>query len=393
MKTTDAMRVLPVVSLLCVACTDGTSTAPGTMSSSSPTPSPPTGPARAADVAARLGRPPRFLIGMGNDLASDHGQDGAYTLGVTLDLHCAYLVGLGGQGGWPDWNPGGTFVDVLARSADDHGVVPMFTLYQTAAWGEANPDALTNETFMASYWSGARLLLERLSAFGKPAVVHLEPDFWGFAQLRNANPEAIPVHVTAHAPECRDLPNDLTGMGRCLVRLCRRIAPNVVVGLHASQWAGSTPAVVAYLKALGAGDADLVVVETLDRDAGCYEARTDPACQRSGGRWYWDESNVTSPNFKEHLAWARAVTEGIGKPILWWQMPFGVPSGRPGGSPGRYRDNRVRYLFAHPQEFVAAGGVGAVFGVGAANQTYITTDGGQFKRAVAGYYAKPASLP
>ncbi|MBN1653817.1 MAG: hypothetical protein JXA30_08580 [Deltaproteobacteria bacterium] len=48
--------------------------------------------------AARLGRS-HFMIGMGNDLANDHNQDGAYTLGVTLDLHYAYLVGLPGQGG------------------------------------------------------------------------------------------------------------------------------------------------------------------------------------------------------------------------------------------------------------------------------------------------------
>ena len=101
-------------------------------------------PVRAADVATRLGRPPRFLIGMGNDLANDHNQDGAYTLGVTLDLHYAYLVGLPGQGGWPDWNAGGTFVNILTDTADDHGVVPMFTLYQMAAWGEGNIGALTN---------------------------------------------------------------------------------------------------------------------------------------------------------------------------------------------------------------------------------------------------------
>jgi hypothetical protein len=52
----------------------------------------------AREVATRLGRAPHFLIGMGNDLADDHSQDGACTLGTTLDLHYAYLVGLQGQG-------------------------------------------------------------------------------------------------------------------------------------------------------------------------------------------------------------------------------------------------------------------------------------------------------
>lgn len=330
---------------------------------------------------------------MGNDLNLNHDLDGAYTLGVTLDLHYAYLVGLGGQGGWPDWNPGGTFVDILANSADAHGVVPMYTVYSMAAWGERNLSVLTNDSFMAAYWSGARLLYQRLAAFDKPAVVHLEPDFWGFAQLSNGDPKAIPAHVTAHVAECRDLPNDLTGVGRCLVRLSRQISPKVVIGFHASAWSGTTAAVVSYLNQLGAADADIVVVETLDRDAGCFEAGTDSNCQRGGSPWYWDETNTTSPNFKEHLDWVRGITTGIGRPALWWQMPFGVPSDRPGGTAGHYRDNRVRYLFAHTDEFVAAGGLGAAFGVGAGNQTYIDSDGGQFQRAVSGYFMKPTPLP
>ena len=53
-----------------------------------------TGSGSAADVARKLGRTPHFLVGMGNDLDNDHSKDGAYTLGVTLDLHYAYMVGL-----------------------------------------------------------------------------------------------------------------------------------------------------------------------------------------------------------------------------------------------------------------------------------------------------------
>jgi hypothetical protein len=80
----------------------------------------------AAALALRLRGKAQFLIGMGNDLAPDHNQDGAYTLGTPLDFHYAYLVGLPGAGGWPDWNaPSGAFVDVLAASADAHGQTPM----------------------------------------------------------------------------------------------------------------------------------------------------------------------------------------------------------------------------------------------------------------------------
>ena len=137
--------------------------------------------------------------------------------------------------------------------------------------------------------------------------------------------------------------------------------------------------------------ADFVATDMLDRDAGCFEAHTDPNCQRTG-TFYWDETNQTSPTFHDHLSWVTSMTTGLGLPMLWWQVPFGVPSTTPGGSAGHYRDNRVHYMFSHVDEFVAAGGVGAVYGTGAANQTDITTDGDQFKNAVTSYFAAPTKL-
>jgi hypothetical protein len=197
--------------------------------------------------------------------------------------------------------------------------------------------------------------------------------------------------------ECEDLPEDVSGMGKCLVRLARALSPKVVVGLSASTFGATTnnapdPARVgAYLAKIGAADADVTVVETLDRDAGCFEAGTDPLCKR-GGTFFWDETNTAHPSFHDHLAWAKTIGEATGKPLLWWQMPLGVPAAGAGSS-GRYRDNRVRYLFAHADEFVLAGGIGAVFGTGAPNQTTPLTDGGQFARAVARYATSPAALP
>jgi hypothetical protein len=254
-------------------------------------------------------------------------------------------------------------------------------------------NVLENDTFMKPYWDGVRLLFERIAAFGKPAVVQFEPDFWGYAQKSSADAKHA-AHVTSLVPECAGLSDDVAGFARCMVKLGRAIAPKAVVGLHASSWAGETQKIVSYMKLLGADQADFISTDMLDRDAGCFEAHTDPACQRGGTTgWYWDESNKTSPNFHEHLAFAKALHDGVGVPIMWWQVPFGVPSDTPGGTSGKYRDNRVRYFFAHVDEFVAAGGFAAAFGTGAGNQTYITTDGGQFKNAVTGYFAKPAVLP
>ncbi|HET9954881.1 MAG TPA: hypothetical protein VFQ61_10270 [Polyangiaceae bacterium] len=350
---------------------------------------------KAADIAKRLGRKPNFLIGMGNDLDNDHSKDGAYTLGVTMDLHYAYMVGLKGLGGWPDWNAEGTFVNILADSAKAKGVTPMYTLYSMAAQGENNAAALTDNSYMQAYWDGAKLLFQRLGDFNGPALVQFEPDFWGFMQQTSkSNPSNQKVNVSALAPDCAALPNNLVGMGKCLVTLGRKYAPKAVLAFEVSQWADPDPVKVAkFLLEVGASDADLLTTDILDRDAGCFEAHTDPACQRNDGPWYWDETNKTSPNFHEYLAWIKKATDAAGLPILWWQTPFGVPSSTPGGTDGKYRDNRVKYIFEHVQEFIDAGGVGATFGVGSGNQTYITTDGGQFKNAVTKYYASPVPLP
>jgi hypothetical protein len=313
-------------------------------------------------------------------------------LGTTLDVHYAYLVGLPGRGGWPDWNANGAFVNILTDSAAKHGVTPMFVLYAMAAGGDGNLDVLADDTYMKAYWSGAKLLFQRLAIFDRPAAVIIEPDFWGYAMQRSADGRGA-VRVTAHAPDCAGVTNDYRGMAACLIKLARTFAPKTVIGFEASQWGGSLSAIVTYFKAIGADQADFVSNDPLDRDAGCFEAGTDPNCQRSAAGLYWDDTNTKSPTFHEYLAWVKGITDGIKLPMLWWQVPFGVPSDTSGGTVGRYRDNRVRYIFTHVDEFIAAGGAGAFFGTGAENQTYITTDNGQFQNAVTKYFASPVIMP
>ena len=116
-------------------------------------------------------------------------------------------------------------------------------------------------------------------------------------------------------------------------------------------------------------------------------------CNHSTAALYWDESNLTSPNFHDYLSGVSIIQQGIGGlPVLWWQMPMGVPSATPGGTPGHYRDNRVHYILTHPAEFTKVGGVGVVFSAGATNQTTILTDGGQFQNLWKAYIKTPAAL-
>jgi hypothetical protein len=325
---------------------------------------------------------------MGNDLE----DEASLKLGAPLDVRYAYLVGLLGQGGWPDWNEGGMFPVYVAEATAEAGMIPMFTLYSMAASGEGNGNSANDATYMQAYWDGAKLLFQNLGEMDGPSVVHFEPDWWAFSQQLASDPKQMPAKVGSLAPDCSDLPEDMTGMGRCLVQLARKYAPKTLVGFHASTWASPYPEDTAnYLKAIGAGEADFVATDMLDRDAGCFEAQA-PECTRLDGPWYLDATNKPHPNFNDLTSWAKVLTDELGLPMMWWQVPFGVPSDTPGGQPGQYRDNKVKYIFEHINEFAAVGGVGAVFGVGAGNQTYVTTDGGQFKNACIAYSEAPYTL-
>jgi hypothetical protein len=269
----------------------------------------------------------------------------------------------------------------------------MYTLYMMADKGDGNTAVINQTEFMSEYWHDAGLLFEQLGRFDRPAMVHFEPDFWGYLQMASSDPTKLSAQVKI-CPLCTDLPDDATGLGRCLVRLARLKAPKTLVGFSPSRWAASSQATVqAYMAQIGAAEADFTVIQTLDRDAGCIEAAIDPNCMRSGSGWYWDETNTTSPNFREHLAEARAYFDGLKKPLVWWQTPLGVPSTTPGGTPHHYRDNRVHYFLSHPAELVAAGGLGVVFGRGSPSGTTISSDSGQFRTAAIAYFANPAPFP
>ena len=346
----------------------------------------------AAGLAGKLGKPSRLLIGLGGSDSTAAAMTGQK---LAPDLYEQYLVAVG-AGDWTTWDsPAGSYVNDVAATADSFGSVPMFTLYQMATNGDGDITDITDTTFMTAYWANVVLLFQRLAIYGKPALVNLEPDFWGYTE--QASPGGDPTKLAASvslAADCATLPNTVNGLARCLVQIARKYAPKAYVGFSPSEWGGATIAdVVTYLKNIGAGSADFVVVQTLDRDAGCFEAATEADCVRQGTGWYWDETNTTHPNFQDHLATATAFHVGLNLPLIWWQTPLGVPSTTSGGTTNHYRDNRVHYFLTHPAELVAAGGLGVVFSAGSTDCTNITTDNGQWKTLSSAYFASPAALP
>ena len=356
----------------------------------------PGGSSAAARLAVKLGKPNRLLLGLG-------AQSGANTAtavlsqNLTVDIDEIYLGGLG-AGDWTTWNsPAGATVGIFSAGADSLGAVPMFTLYQMAANGDGNLSGLNSTTFMASYWAHVKLMFQGIAAFGKPVLVNFEPDFWGYAQnlASNGDPTKLFAYVNTN-PDCATLSNDIVGVAGCLIAMARKYAPLAYVGFPPSDWSGNQPPVIAFMNAIGAQHADFITMQTLDRDAGCYEAdAVASGCNPQHPTvWYLDETNTTTPNYAQYLASVQNYHTGIGGlPLIFWQTPMGVPSTTPGGSSFHFRDNHVHYFLTHASELTAVGGVAVVFGTGNDFQTNITTDGGQFQALSGAYLAAPATLP
>ena len=318
--------------------------------------------------------------------------------GTSTGHSCANSDGCAWWACWQyDQDPPGTqYGSDFATRMAGQGRVPMFTYYMVLqSYRQLHPDpsfregtdevtkAATDAPFLARYLADFRLLLQRIGS--NRALVHIEPDFWGYAQHAGADPHALSVPVkTANATDCAGQENSIAGLGRCMIAMVRRYAPSATVGLHASAWASGVDVsmntnsqfdvaaegtkVGAFLAECGP-DADVVVADIADRDAA-----------DSGGRWM--KTDDTLPSIRQVLEFEQAVAARIGKPIVWWQVPVGNMS-LPNAAK-QWKDNRLDWFLDNVGEVAQRGAVGVAFGGGQASSTTPDSDGGHlFTRAAA----------
>jgi hypothetical protein len=393
--------------LLLAACGAGASDPPSN-------PDPPSGggtpPAALRCEGTAPALPAHLAVGYAGDLAVV-GHQGfdlryQYLAGVLapdpacLDPARAKAAGCGSEwwGTWQwDQDPPGRFVSAFAADTAGAGLRPMFTyylLFQAArarlgiAEGTAEVTvAARHRAFMQAYLDDFRFFLTRLG--GAPAVIHVEPDFWGYAQhaARAAGTDAhgLPAAVASANPlDCGAAEESIAGLGRCMISMVRTYAPGALVSLHGSAWASGYDCIsnpdaaldVAaearrtgdFLLQAGGACADLTVVDLSDRDAGWYARQSPP-------RDTWlDASGASRPSFAQAFAWSAALAGRTGRPALWWQVPVGNMA--LGNTCGRYQDDKLDFFFDHPAQVVASGAVGMAFGAGATCQTSPETDDG-----------------
>jgi hypothetical protein len=245
---------------------------------------------------------------------------------------------------------------------------------------------------MQRYYNDWRFVLQQIGS--RTVFLHVEPDFWAYAQQVNTNPHMIPAAVASANPtDCGTQANTIAGMGRCMIAMARKYAPNARIGLHASAWGTKIDAMMNtnplfdveaearktadFLLQCGGGAGDFVVVETSDRDAQYYQVRL-------GRNSWWDATNATLPNFRQAFRFAKALSERMNLPNLWWQVPVGNMS-MPGYDQ-HWKDNRLDYFLDHPQEVAAAHGIGMIFGAGEQMQTNPSTDNGHLLQRTNTYF-------
>ena len=345
------------------------------------------------------GLPERFFLG----LASHPDElDWMVRSGIPWDARYYYFTGGVNTGGsWSVWYPDGNFASTYMESSARNGYLPVITYYQMVkskpaiGQNEAEQDYnnLNNPETMSAYFADFKLLMQKAKAFGKPVIVHVEPDLWGYMQQRingADNPSAVSAAVSSSGfKDVKGLPNNLVGFGRALIKLRDLYARNVILATHASPWAtnfdvttdksasldveGIAGRTARFLKATG--NWDLVFADPADRDAAYYEY----VGKDKGGHW-WDKSNQTYPNFARFAQYLAKLSSETGKRIVLWQVPLGNTLMRSSNNAeGHYQDNRVEYFleeqpYRNVAQYADVGVIGILFGRGAPGPTSYTDD-------------------
>jgi hypothetical protein len=334
-----------------------------------------------------LGWPHHLLLGV----ADPPGDAQRLAKQAPLDARYQYLAGGVNTGqGWATWNPDGTFASMYVSESIAAHLIPVLTYYQllqsrpAVGSAELQKDLanLRNPATMRRYWSDYRLLLRRVAGAAGThlAIIHVEPDLWGYLEQ---------AHATALA----------RGFARHLIALRDELAPHVLLAWHLSVWGtGEDPTYskpsVAHMDALAAQSAafyaalgtrfDLVFNDVTDRDAGFYQH------VEGNPHTAWGPAD-----FHRHDAYIAGFTRRTHTPVVLWQLPLGNTTLNDTWT--HYRDNRLQWWLENPagphlRATRNAGVIGLLFGGGAAGTTSDQSDGGFFYRLARRYEAHPLAL-
>ena len=384
-------------------------------------PPPPTNTGGAAGTIP-VGLPSRLTVG----LFEDSGNTWMSTSGVRWDTRYRYFV----QGWVNNWGWGandGSWGLSYMKECAAQGFIPVVEYYVMNGVSGYNENAFLstaqNASKMADYFGQWKILMQRAKDFGKPVVILVEGDGFGFLEQQSGgNSSAYAAVAATGLPELAGLPNTVAGWGLAFLQLRESVgATNVSLAMDISGWATGKDLLYfsvtdslgpevdkayAFLAPLGlsanqTGQTwDLLANNPLDRDSDYYTTLGQ-------NRW-WDASDTASINsksFNRYAEWLRLWNVKAGKRWMLWQIPLGNSNHlnvyNNGGAREGYKDNRPEYFFGtgaatHRSAFVDSGVIGLLFGAGASgmssypNDVYV--DGQLFMKSRAGAFLNAGGL-
>ncbi|MET9001383.1 RICIN domain-containing protein [Amycolatopsis sp. NPDC004169] len=224
--------------------------------------------------------------------------------------------------------------------------------------------AINRTDLLTRYLNDYRFFLQKIGT--SHDLIDLEPDFWGYVRSLGS-PHQVPAQVKAANPaDCGTQENSAAGLAACLVAMAHKYAPNAGAGLHLTcwDWENDVQKCVKDYAELGAKNADFLVTDVSDRDAGWY---AKPA---NGGRnTFWTDQQAAAT-----LKFYKTMAESTGKPVVLWQVPVG--NMRQNNTLNHYQDDKVDWFFSHLDQVADAHVAAILFGAGQQEQTTVETDGG-----------------
>jgi len=369
------------------------------------------------------GYPRRLAVGLFEDTGNTWMRDS----GARWDARYRYFTS-----GWVNnwgWSPrDGSWGLSYLNECASLGTLPVVQYYVMNGVSGYNESAFLataqNTSKMADYFGQWKILMQRVRDFGRPAVIMVEADGFGFLeQQTGGNPNAYAAVAATGMPELAGLPNTVAGWGLAFIQLRNAVgASNAILAMDISGWGTGKDLLYfsvtdplgpevdkayAFLAPLGlganqTGDTwDLIANNPLDRDSDYYTT--------IGQNRWWDASDtasISSRSFNRYAEWLRLWNVKSQMRWVLWQIPLGnsnhlnvYNNGQPRQG---YKDNRPEYFFGtnsatHRQKFANVGVIGLFFGAGASgmstytNDTY--TDGQLFMKSRAGAFLNGGGLP
>ena len=358
-----------------------------------------------AATAIPSGMPTHFSFGIMDAPGDTSYLNGMRTNnGTAWDFRYQYLsAGVNTGSGWATWNsPAGQFATYYMDDSGANGYTPAFVYYQLfqsngpSGNGEGGTDLahLASPSTMNAYYADWALLMQKIGAYGKPVLVIVEPDLWGFMEQSLAgsgsnSAASIPASVASSGyADAQGFPNTAQGFTWAMLHIRDRYAHNAILALHASTWATNRDVATDTSSSLnaaaigtqtgqflntaglqntpsGVSTFDLISNDIADHDSG------------QSGTW-WDRNNQAYPNFTRYLSFASALSSATSRSIVMWQVPVGNQYfDTENNSSGHTQDNKAQYILGHIADFAHAGIIGALFGPGngGTNATDVKHDG------------------